>query len=1116
MVSFTGASGSPKIVGAAPGSTCQNSVDPLASGCETWLARYAFPGSSDDMAAATAISPDGARVFVAGHSGRVQTLEDFTTTAYDTATGQQLWVATYDGPGHFVDEARAIATSPDGSRVYVTGKSAAVQVTSSAPTYEFATIAYDAVSGAQLWLARFNGVSSNPGLPVSSGSAEARALAVSPDGSRIYVTGQSEGTLGLEYATVAYDSNGSQVWVSNYNGTASDYNAARAIAISPDGASVYVTGVSAGATTKYDFATVAYNAASGVQLWAARYDGPSNSYDEGSSVTTSPDGSHVYVTGNSTGANFYPDYATISYDSGSGAQQWASRYSGPGNAYNSPAILRASADGQRVFVTGENITFIDDQHSVSEYPTVAYDATTGAQQWVSKYPGPNNDSSLGVSLAVSPDSQSVVVTQMGPDNGGDYVTIRYGASDGAQQWLAHYDGPRSGFDVPAAIAISKNGAKVIVTGSSSGSATHSDFATIQYDALTGTKEWLSRYDGLGVNDEHAVATAASPDGTTVYVAGWSGNGTDFGLDYTTAAYDAATGAQKWVSRYHRVDSSYEIATAMALSHDGQRIYVTGYTNAGYNGAPSEYTTVAYDTATGAQLWVTMFVPNTDSDINTGTPYAIVVSPDDSRVYVTGNVAGSAGGFTSYDRFGTVAFDASSGAKIWDSYYEGTSLQAGSNIAWTIGVSPDGTHVVVAGQAWDADTTHDFATISYDAATGVQEWAKTYDGVIHSFDAARALAISPDSSTVYVTGESYQVYNAYAYSTIAYDLATGAQKWQATYSGTAQAGDLPTAIVASPDGKRVYVTGLTSNNVTGGDYGTVAYDAASGAQIWVANYAQPGADFGMDVAVSPNSSLVFVTGESTGTLSHGDYATVIYDAETGAEKFAGRYDGPASADDVAAKLTVSTDGTRVFVAGYSAGAGTGDDFVTIAYDTLLIGVTPSPPVAVSGVVSRMTHGSAGTFDIALPLSGTPGIECRSGGSDNHFSLIFTFSNPLTSVGGATIASGTGKVRDSALSNDRRQYIVNLSGVINAQVLTVSLVNVNDSAGNHSNSIQGRIALLLGDENSNKVVSNTDVASIKAQVAAPVTSSNFRDDVNANGVISNTDVSSTKAQVGASLP
>jgi hypothetical protein len=44
----------------------------------------------------------------------------------------------------------------------------------------------------------------------------------------------------------------------------------------------------------------------------------------------------------------------------------------------------------------------------------------------------------------------------------------------------------------------------------------------------------------------------------------------------------------------------------------------------------------------------------------------------------------------------------------------------------------------------------------------------------------------------------------------------------------------------------------------------------------------------------------------------------------------------------------------------------------------------------------------------------------------------------------------------------------------------------------------------------------VASINAQVAASVTSSNFRYDVNANGTISNTDVSATKAQLGTSLP
>jgi hypothetical protein len=62
----------------------------------------------------------------------------------------------------------------------------------------------------------------------------------------------------------------------------------------------------------------------------------------------------------------------------------------------------------------------------------------------------------------------------------------------------------------------------------------------------------------------------------------------------------------------------------------------------------------------------------------------------------------------------------------------------------------------------------------------------------------------------------------------------------------------------------------------------------------------------------------------------------------------------------------------------------------------------------------------------------------------------------------------------------------------------------------------MSVLAGDTTANGVVSNTDVAAVKGQVAAPVTSSNFRNDVNANGIISNTDVSATKAEVGASLP
>jgi hypothetical protein len=186
------------------------------------------------------------------------------------------------------------------------------------------------------------------------------------------------------------------------------------------------------------------------------------------------------------------------------------------------------------------------------------------------------------------------------------------------------------------------------------------------------------------------------------------------------------------------------------------------------------------------------------------------------------------------------------------------------------------------------------------------------------------------------------------------------------------------------------------------------------------------------------------------------------------------------------------------------------------DTWTFGSIP-PPLQLFSVVSRKLHGSAGTFDVDLPLTGNPGIECRSGGANGDYTMIFTFTNPLTSVGGASVSSGTGSVSSGNIdNNDAHQYIVNLTGLTSGQLITVTLANVEDSAGNNNAAASASMGVLLGDVNGNRIVSNADVASVKNQVAAPVTSSNFRNDVSANGVISNTDVSVAKTQVGTTLP
>ncbi len=79
-------------------------------------------------------------------------------------------------------------------------------------------------------------------------------------------------------------------------------------------------------------------------------------------------------------------------------------------------------------------------------------------------------------------------------------------------------------------------------------------------------------------------------------------------------------------------------------------------------------------------------------------------------------------------------------------------------------------------------------------------------------------------------------------------------------------------------------------------------------------------------------MVFVTGDSYGAVANIDYATLAYSAATGAELWLQRYDGPASQDDFAVSVAVSPTGGRLFVTGWTIGLTSGGDYTTIAYSS----------------------------------------------------------------------------------------------------------------------------------------------------------------------------------------
>ena len=437
---------------------------PTASpGTQLWLKLYANRGNGGALS--VAVSPNGSTVFVTGYTTTASGTDDDTTVAYNSVTGAQRWAKSYGGPGG-TDRALSVAVSPNGKEVFVTGYSFGAS-----SGVDYLTIGYNAATGAQLWVRRYD-----DGLGVDA-SSEAAEVAVSPNGSTVFVTGTSASfTKGNDYATIAYNATtGAQRWVARYNGV-EGANYAHALAVSPNGKTVVVTGASLGTNNSYDYATVAYNAVTGAQRWAKRYNGARRGGVSRGANSVAVSGSTVFVTGSSIGTNGIYDYATVAYNAVTGAQRWAKRYVGPSSGDGQAYSVAVSPSGGTVFVTG----YTDTSSTTAGY---------------------------------------------------DYTTIAYNAATGAQRWLARYNGTANFLDEAFQVAVAPGGGTVYVTGESAGGLFGGwGWATVAYNAATGARRWVKRYDGAG--GARAFSVAVSRTTGTVFAAGYSGGS----VDYATIAY----------------------------------------------------------------------------------------------------------------------------------------------------------------------------------------------------------------------------------------------------------------------------------------------------------------------------------------------------------------------------------------------------------------------------------------------------------------------------------------------------------------------------------------------------------------------------------------------------
>ena len=302
-----------------------------------------------------------------------------------STTGALTWVEVHkDGVGGVDGLAGAVSVtvSPDGNHVYGAGGN----------DNALAVFSRNSTTGALTYV-----TTTKDGVAGVEGIVGIRWVTVSPDGDHVYTAASSDHAItvfsrstttgALTFVTTSEDG------VAGVDGLL----AARSVTVSPDGKHVYGTGASDNAVAAFSrntttgaltFVTTSKNGVGGVDgLGAALV------------ATVSPDGKHVYVTGNASDA-----VAAFSRNSTTGALTFVDFYQdgvGGVDGLDGAFPVSVSPDGDHVYVGGDT----DDAVAV-----FSRNSTTGALTWVEVH----KDTDVGVdgldgtvSMTVSPDGRHI-------------------------------------------------------------------------------------------------------------------------------------------------------------------------------------------------------------------------------------------------------------------------------------------------------------------------------------------------------------------------------------------------------------------------------------------------------------------------------------------------------------------------------------------------------------------------------------------------------------------------------------------------------------------------------------------------------------------------------------
>jgi 6-phosphogluconolactonase (cycloisomerase 2 family) len=677
--------------------------------------------------------------------------------------------AEYDYMG--LDAPSSVAVSPDNKHVYV-----ANYVTDSVVVFE-----RDTSAGT---LAVF--AMETDGMGGVDGMDGPRSVAVSPDGSHVYVASYADG------AVVAFSRNASTGALTYVETEWDDdsgvdgLDGARSVIVSPDNDHVYVAG-------SIDDAVAVFgrNTTTGELTFVEVHKddsqgGTVDGLDGARSVIVSPDNNHVYVASDMDDAVTVFDRNTTTGELTFVEVHKDDSQGGTVDGLASARSVAIDPDGDHVYAAG------DGDHAVAVFYR---NKSSGALTFVEM----QQDGAGGVdglddarSLTVSPDGNHVYALGYSDDaivafwrNGATgaltFADVKMHTSPAYT--MNELDGARS-------VAVSPDGNHVYVAARQDDALTafSHEGTTGELHRIETVNESMPPVDGLtGAN-----SITVSPDGKHVYVASVEDDavavfsrtvplGT---LDFVEMEQDNLGGVD-----------SLNFATSVIVSPDGKHVYVTAAID-------DAITAFWRHPTTGELTVIDDYVDGDNGGFVDGLDgaYSAAISPDGYHVYVAGNQDDAVAVFVRNATTGRLTFI----QIVTDSGPVANGLDG----ARSVGVSPDGKHVYVASSDADTLTVYDrnpntgnltFVEIHQDDTSGA-----------FGLDGAHAVAVSPDGLFVYASGADNDALTVFSRDAVSGTLTLREEIWDNVQG--VHGLDYPSSIAVSPDGRHVYVTGSLDDSV----------------------------------------------------------------------------------------------------------------------------------------------------------------------------------------------------------------------------------------------------------------------------------------------------------------